>query len=190
MKRFIYNGIYYPVLGRSVGWCNHKTKCVLHRRFGGWANAEKWWSFNYGIHVKIFNTEKPYKKFVIDAIKNHPELKIVKNYFNDYGYCNKEKSNGFIYEVHTNDNHYIGSIKDAYYLTPLTELTNCTGWHEKEQKAYGWSHRAKVGFSIGDKIFEEEFGDDSTPFIEHGYRTIMSKDDAKESAFAFAKSVS
>lgn len=64
------------------------------------------------------------------------------------------------------------------------------GYSEKEGKWYGWSHRAIVGFGIGDKIFEPDFGDDKTPFVKHGKETIKNMEDAKKSAIAFARYVS
>jgi hypothetical protein len=64
------------------------------------------------------------------------------------------------------------------------------GFSEREQKWYGWSHRAIVGFGIGDKIFEEDFGDDETPFTKHGSKTIRTLDDAKLAAERFSDYVS
>lgn len=61
------------------------------------------------------------------------------------------------------------------------------GFSEKEQKWYGWSHRAVAGFGIGDKIFEPNFGDDKTPFVKHGSKTIKNMDDAERAARSFAK---
>ena len=60
------------------------------------------------------------------------------------------------------------------------------GFSAKEQKYYGWSHRAICGFGIGDKIFEPDFGDDKTPFVKHGSKKIENMDDAKKAAEAFA----
>ena len=67
---------------------------------------------------------------------------------------------------------------------------NSVGFSEKERKCYGWSHRAILGFGIGDKIFEPDFGDENTLFTKHGSKTIKNMDDAKESAKAFAKYMS
>lgn len=64
------------------------------------------------------------------------------------------------------------------------------GYSPKYNKWYGWSHRAITGFKIGDKIFETNFGDDNTPFINHGTKTIKSMKDARLAAARFAKSVS
>lgn len=63
------------------------------------------------------------------------------------------------------------------------------GWPEKEQKYYGWSHRAICGFGIGDMIFEPNFGDNETPFIKHGSKKIKNKSDARKAAVAFADDV-
>lgn len=63
------------------------------------------------------------------------------------------------------------------------------GWSEKHQKYFGWSHRALIGFGIGDMIFEEDFGDDDTPFIEHGTKRIETKEDARQAAINFAEHV-
>ena len=46
------------------------------------------------------------------------------------------------------------------------------------------------GFTIGDKIFEENFGDDKTPFVKHGTKTITTLEEAKGAAYAFARYVS
>ncbi len=68
------------------------------------------------------------------------------------------------------DGHYIGSTKDAHRLvvkrgikpepmpascvgSPLAGLHICSiGFCEREQKWFGWSHRAIHGFRIGDKV--------------------------------------
>jgi len=65
-----------------------------------------------------------------------------------------------------------------------------TGLDEEKGIWYGWSHRAIMGFKIGDKIFEEDFGDDHTPFKKHGSKTIKTLDDAKLSAERFSDYVS
>lgn len=64
------------------------------------------------------------------------------------------------------------------------------GWSEREQKYFGWSHRAIVGFGIGDMIFDEDFEcDDNTPFVRHGSRRIETKEDARQAAVNFAEYV-
>lgn len=67
---------------------------------------------------------------------------------------------------------------------------NATGLDEEKGIWYGWSHRAIFGFKIGDKIFEEDFGDEKTNFAKHGSKPIKTLDDAKKSAKAFADYVS
>ena len=66
------------------------------------------------------------------------------------------------------DGHYIGSAEIAYYLCIIKgirpevyedENNTCNnicsiGFCKKEQKWYGWSHRAIFGFTIGDEVKE------------------------------------
>lgn len=97
--------------------------------------------------------------------------------------------------------HYIGDAKMARFLCKKRGLRKVSkasprhcvcsiGFNKQEQKWYGWSHRAICGFGIGDRIFEERFGNDQTPFIKHGKKTIKTIADAKLAAKSFAASVS
>lgn len=102
--------------------------------------------------------------------------------------------------AYTHDGTYIGEPDIAKYLfedvgldsvESTTSGGHCNiGFNSKEQKWYGWSHRAIFGFGIGDKIFEEEFGDDNTNYSEHGSKTITNLDEAKLSAIRFSEHVS
>lgn len=60
------------------------------------------------------------------------------------------------------------------------------GYCAAKKTWYGWSHRAICGFKKGDRIFEEDFGDDLTPFTKHGRKTIKTDADARLSAVRFA----
>jgi hypothetical protein len=113
------------------------------------------------------------------------------------------------YEIHKYDGHtfnmrraysptglYIGEAKDANFLAKKKgiRLFGSTsghvanfGFNPERQVWYGWSHRAIVGFKIGDRIFEENFGNDHTPFTKHGKVIIKSLEDAKQAAKNFAK---
>lgn len=94
---------------------------------------------------------------------------------------------------------YIGDVEtakhicDKYGIAPeISQPGNsvCSiGYSEKHGKWFGWSHRAICGFGIGDKIFEEKYGDDETPYVEHGSKPITTLDDAKLAAQRFAESV-
>lgn len=75
-------------------------------------------------------------------------------------------------------------------LAGRTHTVCSVGKSAKDGKWYGWSHRALVGFGIGDRIFEENYGDDNTPFVKHGRETIKTDADARKAAVAFARSVS
>lgn len=88
---------------------------------------------------------------------------------------------------------YIGDPDDAKFLVgekgiiPETygDLTVCCiGFCEKEQKWYGWSHRAISGFGVGDTPKE------SFPWGSTKGKEIKTLEEAKEAAIAFAESVS
>ncbi|GAH62592.1 unnamed protein product [marine sediment metagenome] len=102
--------------------------------------------------------------------------------------------------TYTPSRDWIGDLKTAHYLCVKRGIApeksspkHCVcsiGFCEKEQKWYGWSHRAICGFGLNDMIFEERFGNDKTPFIKHGKKPIMDFSDAKLAAKRFASSVS
>ena len=72
----------------------------------------------------------------------------------------------------------------------LIKVIGSTGFSEESQTWYGWSHRAIFGFKIGDKIFEEDFGDDKTKFDQHGSKPCKTLDDCFTSAKAFSSYIS
>ena len=83
--------------------------------------------------------------------------------------------------------------KKGLRLIQKSKKDNCVcsiGFNTEENKWYGWSHRAICGFGIGDKVFQERFGDDNTPFTKHGNKTIENMEQAKLAAKRFAESVS
>jgi hypothetical protein len=101
--------------------------------------------------------------------------------------------------AYTPEGYYIGDSKRAYRLIVKRGIKpelapSCTvcsiGFCEREQRWAGWSHRAICSFGIGDKIFEACYGDDHTPFIQHGKVTIETLDQAKQAAINFAEYVS
>ena len=68
--------------------------------------------------------------------------------------------------------------------------SNCSVGKGEDGTWFGWSHRAVCGFKKGDKVFEERYGNDKTPFVKHGRRTIKSDADGRLAAKRFARSVS
>jgi len=104
--------------------------------------------------------------------------------------------------AYTPDGQYIGSPKDARFLVvkmgirpekARPENNVCSvGFCEKNQKWYGWSHRAIADFGIGDKLFEANWPEatDETPFVKHGSKTIVTLDEARQAAVNFAAYVS
>lgn len=106
-----------------------------------------------------------------------------------------------MHSAYTPDGDYIGDLKMVKFLTEKKGITKfeksklshnvCSiGFNEKENKWYGWSHRAICGFVVGDKLFEQKFGDDKTLFTKHGKETIKNLDQAKQAAKNFAEYVS
>lgn len=104
--------------------------------------------------------------------------------------------------AYTPDGKYIGQPRMAHLLVVKRGIKpelrtedsgTCTiGFCEREQKWYGWSHRAIAGFGIGDRLFEEDYpgADDHTPFVEHGSIVIENMEQARQAAANFAESVS
>lgn len=66
----------------------------------------------------------------------------------------------------------------------------CSIGQAENGKWYGWSHRAMVGFGVGDRIFEAKFGDEYTDLRKHGQHPIRTDSDARVSAVTFASYVS
>jgi len=191
MKIFIYEGFYYPVIGcKSVCFGNSKYRNVWSKKLGGYVGWLSWLPY-IGIKCKVKNRNKPYKQYVINTIMEHPEMTIIKHYFD-----NDNKDTGYMWSVVTvKNNDYIGDIATGYGLTNLINLskisgTICYGWDPEKKRACGWSHRAMFCFKKGDKVFNKSYGTEKTPYSEHGKKTIKGYSDAMEAAREFAKYVS
>jgi len=124
---------------------------------------------------------------------------------------NKDKT-VIVKSAYTPNGDYIGSSRNAHYLIvkrgikpELADPTNnvCSiGFCEREQKWYGWSHRAIFGFGVGDVVkkgdctassgytdeYLKEHPEDDTS-LPVGF-TAKDLIDAKIMAMAFAQSVS
>jgi hypothetical protein len=113
----------------------------------------------------------------------------------------------FIKAAYNLRGEYIGDPKRARFLMvkmgikpTKADKKHCVcsiGYCKKQRKWYGWSHRAMVGFGIGDKLFEENYREhapeekrDLIPFNKHGTVIIRTLKQAKQSAINFAASVS
>lgn len=122
-----------------------------------------------------------------------------------------EPSDVIVQSAYTLSGDYIGNKRTAHLLFKRgikPEKANPThnvcsiGFCEREQKWYGWSHRAIYGFGIGDEVKEGDCTN-SSGFIEEYLKEhpeedlslpvgFIAKDliDAKRMAIAFASSVS
>ena len=106
----------------------------------------------------------------------------------------------FMKNAYSPSGEWIGNPKTAYYLCKKRGIApekskkkHCVcsiGFSKRLNKFFGWSHRAIVGFAIGDRVFEERFGNDSTKFRKHGKKTIKTRADQRQAAIAFASHVS
>jgi hypothetical protein len=132
----------------------------------------------------------------------------ISNYLNRHGMIASVETLG---ENGPDDSHYVGDIANALYLAKrdiLPELSHpdnnvCSiGWCEREEKWYGWSHRAIYGFGIGSMIKEGDCGAESG-WIDEYLKEHPEEDrslpvgfkaktvyDARRMAIAFADSVS
>ena len=65
---------------------------------------------------------------------------------------------------------------------------NSLGFSEKEQKWYGWSHRAIHGFKVGDVCKDSQCGVGEGYTFKDGDK-LKTLDDCKQRAIDFAKSI-
>jgi len=200
--KFIFDGLYYPVIGSRYIGQNADIKVLKEWRVFGWFSK---FGFSVGIKCLLDDSEKPYSQFVLDAVRKNKDMNIRKEYFDDCGQPVRSDFPGAfsMYTVYTNEGNSIGDIRSAYGLIDLVDLKPSsldssqvsTGWHEEQQKAFGWSHRAMCGFGMGDCIFTELDSDgkpfsDDTLYTQHGRRIITCKAEAIVAAKNFARSVS
>jgi len=100
-----------------------------------------------------------------------------------------------IQSAYTPDGLYIGDPKMAYQLCKKcgikpeyrTATSNiCTiGYSQKQEKWFGWSHRAICGFKVGDVVKE---GDVLEAYFSVGFKA-ETIEQVKQMAAAFAESV-
>ena len=92
---------------------------------------------------------------------------------------------------------YIGNIEmarilcDRHGIEPECRepgVACAFGWSEDKERFFGWSHRAIVGFGVGNKVFDADC-DEKLPFIERGKVDIKCKDDARIAAMNFAEHI-
>lgn len=137
------------------------------------------------------NSTAVYDKFTISDDEEIRNLYKVKKIIYDKGGQDETE----MPSAYNFNNKYIGNIEDADFLckelgirpeTISDKHSVCSiGYSEKDEKYYGWSHRAIHGFKIGDKVKK---GDVAAEYLEIGFEA-KTKEDTKEMAIAFAKGV-
>ncbi len=76
-------------------------------------------------------------------------------------------------------------FKEKHGIVSVPMEHAAIGFSEKEQKWYGWSHRAIHGFSVGEKIKKGDVVYDAL-----GETTLKSLAECKDAAIKFSKAVS
>jgi len=196
-KSIIYRGIPYIAFGYGAMFTSRNYEI-----------NKVWYLFNripVLLKTRLVNRGDKYRSFVRKEIEGHPEMRIVREYFDENGRDVKEGAPGaYSYEtVYARNNSgmfYIGPIDVAYRKVNMHNFRTCTPTQRSgvasiakvigEDKWCGWSHRAMVCFERGDRIFIPEYGDEKTPFKEHGYAIIENEADMIEAASRFARYVS
>jgi len=117
--------------------------------------------------------------------------------FIDYNYENGQRR---LTKIVSKDGGYVGTkqiFKGMARRGIVPELANkqnkvCSiGFCKKEQKWYGWSHRALCGFGIEDMLFKEnEYKGGDIPFVKGGKVKIKTLEQAREAAINFADYIS
>lgn len=142
-------------------------------------------TFNFNSTVKTLNEQYAYlneakvmaKKFFEDNF----DLKPAKGFsFKQY----VDKSTGAYVTAEPSDGKPDGTMK-FFAKHGISKVYNGSiGFSEKEQKWYGWSHRAIYGFGIGSKVKKGDCGYKGKAW------TAKTLDDAKQMAKDFADAVS
>lgn len=159
------------------------------------------------VYAKYDNRDKRYYKADILALLNeYYEVRWEKMT------CQSGDSNDYWHSVYSKiDSSYVGRPEEAYKLAQQgirdvqraypKDNVSSIGFSPSEQKWYGWSHRAKYGFEIGDTVklgdcctssgYTDEWlkdhpEDDKSLPIGYEAKTL---DDAKLMAMAFAESL-
>lgn len=96
------------------------------------------------------------------------------------------------------DGDYIGTPEDAHKIVTERGIapvaaspgeTCCIGFCEREQRWFGWSHRAMTAYGIGDTIFADDILHLDYPDRYPAATTLGSLDACRQAAVDFAESV-
>lgn len=131
---------------------------------------------------------------------------VVRDEIWDHDGINPSEGVTMVGQYYNRENEWIGSSRMANYLLTLgiypqkSDPSHCVcsiGFSSKDNKWYGWSHRAICGFGIGDKLFDIHWtgGHNETelekmPYVQRGETVIENLEQAKQAAINFAEHVS
>lgn len=93
--------------------------------------------------------------------------------------------NEYAMESSTKKKSSLEIFKEKHGIVSVPTKHAAIGFSEKEQKWYGWSHRAIHGFSVGEKIKKGDVVYDTL-----GETTLKTLDECKNAAIEFSKAVS
>jgi len=140
----------------------------------------------------------PIRKILSEKVYNVPVTYIVREEVidgDDFGGGDVTMKSAY-----TVNGNYIGDPKDAKYF--CTEMgihpeksdpahSVCSvGFQPKEQKWYGWSHRAISGYGVGDTIEDHDLEDGTGEKIFSQGHELQTLEECYQAAVTFADSVS
>jgi len=74
----------------------------------------------------------------------------------------------------------------VFFLSSEKRAVATVGYSEAQTMCYGWSSSKICGFRIGDKIYDAEFEEDTSP-EKHGSDVIKSREDCIQAAINFSE---
>lgn len=199
----IYRGIPYIAFGSKSEWTNGDTKIEKVWRPFPYSDKYDWlatihFRWTIVLKVKLSDRDNPFTQKALDTANKYADFK--KTYYSKRDgsrQATKQDDSMELKGYYSKQNgSYIGDAARVYRLVTkfgITEFFSCSGeakrtasigWSPKNQKWYGWSHRALAGFGIGSERVEGHIA-----FDEYGYMKAKTLKDAKLMAEQFARDI-
>ncbi|MFA5396572.1 MAG: 2'-5' RNA ligase family protein [Methanogenium sp.] len=161
------------------------------------------WCYIAGRIIVVGQWSEPWKSSVIEFLSKDADQNVSFKIFDSFTSNGRYIAFGTPYELLNGGLEKISSSHTDYLKEHGIETVDTgLGFSEKEQKWYGWSHRATHGFGIGDKVEEGDAtassGWTADYLIQHPEKDkslsvgfeAKTLEDARKMAEAFAESVS